>query len=58
MSGFGLGLAQCTRKDISVAFTRLLAELLGYAKDGADLMIENGWLEKVPENFSQKELAH
>ncbi|MHB1654521.1 MAG: DUF3231 family protein [Desulfitobacteriaceae bacterium] len=58
MTGFGLGLAQCSRKDITLSFTRLVAELLDYSKSGADMMIENGWLEKVPENFSQKEMAH
>ncbi|KJR48844.1 hypothetical protein UF75_0731 [Desulfosporosinus sp. I2] len=46
------------RKDVALSFSRLMAEILDYVKDGADLLIENGWLEKVPEAADRQELTH
>ncbi len=56
ITGFGLALANCARTDLILIFARLVAELTDYVKDGLDLMIENGWLEKVPETADRKEL--
>jgi len=56
ISGYGLALANCARTDIIATLTRLMAELGDYVKDGLDLMIENGWLERVPEAANRKEL--
>jgi len=56
ISGYGLALANCARTDIVASLTRLIAELGDYVKDGLDLMIENGWLERVPEAANRKEL--
>lgn len=54
--GFGLSLSKCARKDVALTFSRLIAELIDFAKDGLDLMIEHGWLERVPETANRKEL--
>ncbi|TGE35572.1 DUF3231 family protein [Desulfosporosinus fructosivorans] len=56
ISGYGLALANCARTDIIADITRLMAEFGDYVKDGLDLMIENGWLERVPEAANRKEL--
>lgn len=56
ISGYGLALANCARTDIVSSLTRLMAELGDYVKDGLDLMIENGWLERVPEAANRREL--
>lgn len=56
ISGYGLALANCARPDVVVSFSRLMTELADYVKDGLDLMIENGWLERVPETANRKEL--
>jgi len=56
ISGYGLALANCARTDIVASLTRLMAEFGDYVKDGLDLMIENGWLERVPEAANRKEL--
>ena len=56
ISGYGLALANCARTDIVASLTRLMAELGDYVKDGLDLMIENGWLERIPEAANRKEL--
>lgn len=58
ISAYGLGLTNTVRKDIALAFGRLMAEIIDYAKDGTDLLIENGWLERVPEIADRKELVH
>lgn len=54
--GYGFALTNSVRKDISATFTRLIAELLEFAKDGTDLMIEHNWLERPPETANRKEL--
>lgn len=56
ISGYGLALANCARTDIVASLTRLMAEFGDYVKDGLDLMIENGWLERIPEAANRKEL--
>lgn len=56
ISGYGLASANCARTDIVTTITRLVAELGDYVKDGLDLMIENGRLERVPEAANRKEL--
>ena len=56
ITGFGQSLASCGRKDLVMSYSRIMAELLLYAKDGADLMIEFGWLERVPEAANRTEL--
>jgi hypothetical protein len=54
---YGLAVANSMRSDVGAAFTRLSAEIGQYAKDGAVLMIQNGWLERIPETMNYKELA-
>ncbi|MDI6881058.1 MAG: DUF3231 family protein [Desulfitobacteriaceae bacterium] len=58
VSAYGLGLTNTVRKDIVLALSRLMAEIIDYVKDGVDLLIENGWLERVPEAANRQELTH
>ena len=37
-------------------FERVRKKLI--SKDGAELMIESGWLEKIPETANRKELMN
>ncbi len=53
----GYGLTTSARKDINNVLISILTEILVDSKDGADLMIENGWFEKVPETADRKELV-
>lgn len=55
---YGIGLTNNARKDIVADFTRLMVELLEFSKDGVDIMIENGWLEQVPQTVNRKRLTH
>lgn len=52
----GYGLTNSARKDIISTLNSILTEILADSKDGTDLMIENGWLEKVPETADRNEL--
>jgi hypothetical protein len=55
---YGIGLTNSSRKDVISDFSRLMVEILEYSKNGIDIMIENGWLEKVPETRDRQELTH
>jgi hypothetical protein len=52
----GFGLTNTARKDIITTLTNIIAAILADSKDGTDLMIENGWLERVPETANRSEL--
>ena len=46
------------RKDLGVTMMKFMVEVLGLVKDGGELMIELGWLEKMPQTANRKELTH
>jgi len=52
----GFATANCARLNLVVTTTRLVAELTDYVKDGIDLSIKNGWLERISETAERKEL--
>lgn len=54
---YGLALSQSMRRDLSSHYTRLLAEIMKYAEDGANIMIHNGWLEEPPMALDRSKLA-
>lgn len=58
ISAYGIGLTNTSRKDVVLAFSRLMIETIEYVKDGVDILIENGWLERVPEAANRQELTH
>lgn len=58
MGAYGLAMSNCMRSDLGITFARLIAELGDYAKKGASIMIENAWLEKIPEAVNRKELIN
>ncbi|WP_261133770.1 DUF3231 family protein [Bacillus sp. Marseille-Q3570] len=45
---YGAAMGASPRKDVGLKYARLLAEISLYAEDGANIMIENGWLEEPP----------
>jgi spore coat protein CotF len=57
IADYGAALSISMRKDISVNYTRLLAEIAQYAEDGANIMIENGWMEQPPQADDRDALA-
>ncbi|MEH6986237.1 DUF3231 family protein [Cytobacillus firmus] len=50
--------ASSARKDISLNFIRLSAEIANYAEDGANILIKNGWFEEPPHPADHDELAN
>jgi len=58
LTAYGTGLSRMMRKDVVATYTKLMAEILVIAKDGADLLIKNGWLEKIPETADRHKLTH
>jgi hypothetical protein len=43
-------------QDLSLALTRMMAEIGLYAEDGFNMMIDNKWFERMPEAADRKEL--
>lgn len=58
ISNYGKALTNGADKEIIKVYMSLISELLTYAKDGLDLMIENRWLERVPETADRRKLVH
>ena len=54
----GISLANCVRADIVTAFAGSILALQGYAKDALDLMINSGWLEKIPQAADRQEIIN
>ncbi|WP_163536192.1 DUF3231 family protein [Gracilibacillus sp. YIM 98692] len=46
---YGLAMSVSMRHDLALQYGRLLAEIGTYAEDGADIMIENSWMEQPPQ---------
>lgn len=57
-TGYGLSTPNFVRKDLDRIVLKFISEVLGLAKDGGELMIELGWLERIPETANRKELSH
>ena len=47
-SHYGTSLGSSPRRDIGTHYIRLISEVLKFGEDGANIMIENGWLEQPP----------
>ena len=63
LSALGLGnyatsAAASQRSDLALNYERLSLEIGQYAKDGADIMIQNGWLEQPPGTLDKEKLTN
>lgn len=54
---FGAALGTSTRRDIGIRFAQSVTEVLKYAEDGANIMINHGWLEQPPTAADREALA-
>lgn len=45
---FGASIGVTLRRDVAATYSRLMTEMMKYSEDTANLMIDNGWLEKAP----------
>jgi hypothetical protein len=53
---YGLALSFSARHDLALHYTRLMMEVGQYADDGAQLMIQNDWMEKPPQAPDRRDL--
>lgn len=56
-AAYGTAIAASMRKDLQASYMRLAAEVGLYAADGANLLIENKWMEEPPQAVDHRELA-
>lgn len=54
---YGASMSMSPRRDLGVQYSRLTAEILKYAEDGANIMIKHGWMEEPPRALDRDELA-
>nr|WP_017378949.1 DUF3231 family protein [Paenisporosarcina sp. TG-14] len=45
---YGVSISTSMRSDLTVDYSRLIAEVLKYSEDGLNIMIKNGWFEQPP----------
>ncbi|HEU4965470.1 MAG TPA: DUF3231 family protein [Bacilli bacterium] len=57
LGNYGVAIAECARRDLSLTYSRLMFEIGQYADDLTKLMIEQGWLELPPQTKSREQLA-
>lgn len=56
IGNYGASLAASMRRDLTTVYIRLTSEIGTYADDGAELMIKNGWMEKMPGTIERNAL--
>lgn len=54
---YGTALSVTSRADIAEKYIVMASELVRYAEDGANLMIENGWMEEPPKAIDRRALS-
>ncbi|WP_175989633.1 DUF3231 family protein [Bacillus sp. Marseille-Q1617] len=54
---YGISMSSSPRHDLGVLYSRLTAEILHYSEDGANIMIDHGWMEQPPKASDRENLA-
>lgn len=54
---YGASLAGSFRRDLSAKVTQVIGEDLLLVEDGVNIMIDNGWLEQIPQADDREELV-
>lgn len=57
MGNYGIAMSQSMRRDLTADYARLSIEIGKYAEDGANITIDNGWMERPPHAADRDELA-
>ncbi|MGZ0879763.1 DUF3231 family protein [Priestia megaterium] len=57
IGNYGVSISEDQRTDMDVDYYRLIAEILKYSEDGANIMIANEWLEQPPLAANRRDLA-
>ncbi|MEN1969512.1 DUF3231 family protein [Lentibacillus sp. N15] len=54
---YGISISTNIRRDLAAAYARLSAEIGLYSEDGANILIDNEWLEEPPKMVDRGDLA-
>jgi len=54
---YGTALSVTSRRDLGIEYVMLTSELMKFAEDGSNLMIDYGWLEEPPRANDRRELS-
>jgi hypothetical protein len=57
LGNYGMALATSNRSDLTTLYYNVIEEVIAYAKDGMNILIENGWLEQPPLAPDRKALS-
>lgn len=57
LGNYGIAISESQRTDLVVDYSRFNVEVLKLSEDGANLMIENEWLEQPPLAANRRDLA-
>lgn len=57
IGNYGTAIAASTRRDLGMHYARLVQEVGLFAEDGANLLINNGWMEEPPQSTLREVLA-
>ncbi|RKL65184.1 hypothetical protein CR203_22250 [Salipaludibacillus neizhouensis] len=58
VGNYGRNLGTSPRRDLGLLYTKLMSEIALFAEDGANIMIDNAWLEQPPQTPDRDQLAH
>ncbi|MEW9674394.1 DUF3231 family protein [Ammoniphilus sp. 3BR4] len=54
---YGAAIAVCMRRDLATQYVRMTSEMEQYGEDGANILINNGWMEQPPTADDRVSLA-
>ncbi len=55
---YGTSISTCLRRDLTGHYDRFIHEILKYSEDGANILIDNGWMEEPPRASDRDELSN
>jgi hypothetical protein len=57
LGNYGLAVSASPRRDLVTQYTCLASEIGLYDEDGANIMIDHGWMEQPPQSINRYKLA-
>jgi len=57
ISSLGMAMADTMRSDLESKYMKYLVKTMKYNKNGADIMIDNRWLEQPPQAVKHENLV-
>ena len=57
ISSLGMAMADTMRSDLQANYIKRVAEVMKYGKKGANIMIDNGWLQQSPQAVKHENLV-